>query len=1392
MVWHRWFQPPPFLFLDATEVENVRKNAQGSDIARTVAATIVVALLVLTLPGALGQSSSGQGPLAVHPAWSCNPATAFCNNQSITAWFLYPRTTVSRANVALDNNTAWHAGLQFNVSKRTNCAGPGALLSQEDLILNANFVNDSTGATLFLGQWSGNGSSDPANVSALTASQISDAPGWGANAMRYGQPYVSYVVIGCRPVASGTWSWNYSNSLTIDIWPNLATTSISVNTAGPYTVGQVVNVTTNPSGGNPNCYHFHWRMDGALYTNQSQSANLVLTRSGSASLASNVTDCAAGWANASVTLSVSGATAAVTASRTSMDVGQQTALSLAVNGGVPPFTYQWTANSVVIGGNVSAISYAPTSTGKVWVNATATDRYGNVASAETNLTVSPSLAATLSSNANNVSTGSTVSFTATPTGGLGPYSYAWSLNGSAVANSASTYSFTTTGKAVYAFRVNVTDANAQNVARFLNLTDVGAYTPPTVSLSASRNTADVGQTIWVNATTQGGSAPFTYAWTPTGGTYNVVAPGEVTFVPTGTASVSLAIKVTDSRGTTAVSSLLFSVSPTPTLQGVAVTPPSTRPGSTISGNATVSGGATPFSYQWLLNGTQTVGSAASFTYVPHGAGTFTFALSVSDANGGAASSSPFSVLVSPNGSYLAPTAVSHELRTSFDVQQGDRLWVTVLNGQGPFVYVWGLGGLSAASVTGSMVNVSASVSAPTRFTWSVGVTDSQSNVARAWGNVTVYPSLTVAAFAVNSGTTLTITSTVSGGASPYTYLWHVNKATYLTTPNATASANGSVSWTLVVTDFNGASAWANGSWSPVASGGQTGLTMFQLLGIVVAVVVAALLVALFVVGPRFRHRRRPPIPPAQGEVGGEAAPAPTPGAGSATEEGTPIPPEDDDWDEAPKGQLPHLVPGRSQELPEDWEKAKRAQSMPRAPPPSTPHPKVVPTPVLQPAVAPGPPPAPMPSPEPYGQGRGVDIPPHAFDEGEPPLEPPPLDLGEGQPEEAQAAPSPEEQPTATAPPAQAPAAASETPQVPPRFHVSATGKTMATRLEGSLILVARSTSTPPPSTVHLPIASCNACGEKLYSSDDVKQHMDDSGHLGITQWKLPEQVLPQAGPEPPTDDLLPPGDHQYTDPAGNGICDFCGKEESHPTHAAPPAPAPPSPPPIYEDAGEPAATPASTPKRRPVGEPPSVPPSARTAAQDLAALRAAEAERRPVPGKVADSPKLTPSPTGSQNARRQRPDMFPPAAPSTAQVSAPKTNGKPAPPTKSAPPTPPALPPKTNGAATKGSIPTGDGTRVVVDRSIGPERTERNPYADAGITAKDVNPNVRPIDPKLLQPMELHAEQDRGESVRGAAPAYTAESADAKTRELRDKIAQARAKRATTTPANQEAPPPQE
>lgn len=57
------------------------------------------------------------------------------------------------------------------------------------------------------------------------------------------------------------------------------------------------------------------------------------------------------------------------------------------------------------------------------------------------------------------------------------------------------------------------------------------------------------------------------------------------------------------------------------------------------------------------------------------------------------------------------------------------------------------------------------------------------------------------------------------------------------------------------------------------------------------------------------------------------------------------------------------------------------------------------------------------------------------------------------------------------------------------------------------------------------------------------------------------------------------------------------------------------------------------------------------------------------------------------------------------------------------------------------------GTHVQLERTIGPERTEENPFGSE-IKPEDVNPNVQHIDPRLLQPMEMRVTQDRGQDVR--------------------------------------------
>jgi DNA-binding MarR family transcriptional regulator len=95
------------------------------------------------------------------------------------------------------------------------------------------------------------------------------------------------------------------------------------------------------------------------------------------------------------------------------------------------------------------------------------------------------------------------------------------------------------------------------------------------------------------------------------------------------------------------------------------------------------------------------------------------------------------------------------------------------------------------------------------------------------------------------------------------------------------------------------------------------------------------------------------------------------------------------------------------------------------------------------------------------------------------------------------------------------------------------------------------------------------------------------------------------------------------------------------------------------------------------------------------------------------------------------------------------------------------------------------GTRIQLERTIGPERKEENPY-EGDIKPEEVNPNVRHLDPRLLQPMELRITMDRGTDVRQGD---TPPNAEDKARELLERAQRSKNKRAGSYGVEQTAKP---
>ncbi len=200
--------------------------------------------------------------------------------------------------------------------------------------------------------------------------------------------------------------------------------------------------------------------------------------------------------------------------------------------------------------------------------------------------------------------GSSGSATASGSGGTSPYTYSWSPTSSANA--------TLAGLAIGAYTCTLTDAHACSLAATYTITQPAAL----ASAPAHTNeTCAGGQTGTVTANVSGGTGPYTYSWSPLGGT-----GASASVLP----ATHYLCNVTDAKGCTlAVHDTIFA--PPAIVMSFIQTNVSCSGSSTGSATVTVTGGTGAYTYSWTPSGgTASVASNLS-------AGTYT--CSVKDANG---------------------------------------------------------------------------------------------------------------------------------------------------------------------------------------------------------------------------------------------------------------------------------------------------------------------------------------------------------------------------------------------------------------------------------------------------------------------------------------------------------------------------------------------------------------------------------------------------------------------------------------------------------------------------------------------------------------------------------------------------------------------------------------
>lgn len=633
--------------------------------------------------------------------------------------------------------------------------------------------------------------------------------------------------------------------------PVITASASSTQTACTSNTG---TATTTASGGT-GALTYSWAPSGgtAATANNLAAGNYTCT----------ITDANGCTSTASTTVTtVNGPSATLQSqSNVSCNGGSNGSATVNATGGTPGYTYSWSPSggTTATGTGLSNGNYT----------CTITDNAGCTTTQSVAITQPPVITA----SANSTAAGCTVNngtATTTASGGTGALTYNWLPSGGTAA--------TATGLAAGNYTCTITDANGCSTTASVT---VGTSASPTASAISTAAGCTVNNGT-ATTTASGGTGPYTYNWSPSGGT---------AATETGLAAGNYTCTITDSNGctTTANATVGTSASPSATIQSQADV--LCNGGNTGTATVNATGGTPGYTYSWSpsggTNATETGMAAGNYTctitdaggctttqavtineptavtasatttptgcstsvgtataIASGGTGTLTYSwapsggtsateinlaagiytVTVTDGNG---CSTTATASVSSTGGPITTVQSSSDV-TCFGGSTGSG--TISATGSGPFTYAWSPSGGNAASATGLAAG-----------TYSVSVTDANNCVTIQTLTITEptqlvsAPTSTPATCGNNNGTADAV---ASGGTGPYTYLWS-NSLTTATLSNLAAGtysvdvtdANGcTTSSTIVVTATSAPAVTLQSSSNITCFGGTTGAATVNVTG----------------------------------------------------------------------------------------------------------------------------------------------------------------------------------------------------------------------------------------------------------------------------------------------------------------------------------------------------------------------------------------------------------------------------------------------------------------------------------------------------------------------------------------------------------------------------------
>ena len=547
----------------------------------------------------------------------------------------------------------------------------------------------------------------------------------------------TYTITYTIPAAGSCGPVTTTTSITVRPALTANTTPSNVNCYGDATGG----VTLNTGGGTPG-YTYNW-------SNSTTNQNLSNIAAGTYTV--TVTD--ANSCTVTSTATVTQPSAALSTTISGTDVSCNGSATGVVNtnpsGGTSPYTYTWDDPSFQTTQNATGLyqgTYSVTITDSKGCTTTASQLINEPAA----IIITPTI--------NNATCGnSDGSASISVNGGTAPYSYSWSSG--ETTNSIS-------NKTAGTYTVTVTDNNSCTNTASVVIDDSGA---PTASINSQTNVLCNGNnTGEATISITGGTTPYTILWSSGGNglTESNLSAGTYTVTITDATSCVANVNITITQ---------------PNALNVSVTSQTNvncfgeNNGSAI---ISVSGGtgAGTYSYAWT-SGISTTNTASSLT-----AGIYT--VTVTDAN---------NCTKTKDVTITEPTLLTSSISAQtnilcFNVQTGEAT-ISVSGGSSPYTYAWSSGGtgLTESNLAAGTYSFTATDSHNCVTTNAVTITEPQELISSISSNTNL---------TCNNSGDGSITASVTGGTSPYTYLWS-SGGTALTESNLSAGSH-----TITVTDAN--------------------------------------------------------------------------------------------------------------------------------------------------------------------------------------------------------------------------------------------------------------------------------------------------------------------------------------------------------------------------------------------------------------------------------------------------------------------------------------------------------------------------------------------------------------------------------------------------------------